>query len=144
MKALETEYKGIKYRSRLEARWAVLFDSLNIESIYEPDCFVLSDGKKYTPDFYLPKYNLYIEIKPNLDWIKEPYHYQRYKIFEAGLLVLSGSFPNFGTGLYFDSRQNIEVEAIFCPGTKYEPLFFSGCKLGEELEWISDSYDLDL
>lgn len=71
MDAIQTEYNDILYRSRLEARWAILFDALNIEYIYEPECFVLSNGQKYTPDFYIPKYDMYIEIKPNLDWIEK-------------------------------------------------------------------------
>ena len=56
MKAIETEYKEILFRSRLEARWAILFDALNIEWVYEPDCFILSNNQKYTPDFYIPKF----------------------------------------------------------------------------------------
>jgi hypothetical protein len=31
MKAIETRYAGCLFRSRLEARWAVLFDHLGIE-----------------------------------------------------------------------------------------------------------------
>ena len=31
MKAIETEYNGYRFRSRLEARWAVFFDALGIE-----------------------------------------------------------------------------------------------------------------
>ena len=30
-KAIETKYKGFRFRSRLEARWAVFFDALGIE-----------------------------------------------------------------------------------------------------------------
>lgn len=29
MKAIETEYNGYKFRSRLEARWAVFFDAFS-------------------------------------------------------------------------------------------------------------------
>ena len=34
MKPIETEYKGYRFRSRLEARWAVFFDALNIKWEY--------------------------------------------------------------------------------------------------------------
>lgn len=30
MKAIETRYKGYRFRSRLEARWAVFFDALGL------------------------------------------------------------------------------------------------------------------
>lgn len=64
MKSIETEYKGYKFRSRLEARWAVFFDAAGIKWEYEPEGFVMSDGTKYLPDFYLPEYDWYVEIKP--------------------------------------------------------------------------------
>lgn len=63
IKAIETEYNGYKFRSRLEARWAVFFDAAGIEYQYEPEGFELSIGK-YLPDFYLPQFDLYVEIKP--------------------------------------------------------------------------------
>lgn len=34
--ALTTRYAGCRFRSRLEARWAVFFDHLGIEWEYEP------------------------------------------------------------------------------------------------------------
>jgi len=62
IKAIETEYNGYKFRSRLEARWAVFFDELNIVYQYEPEGYE-EDGVRYLPDFYLPKENLYVEVK---------------------------------------------------------------------------------
>ena len=35
IKAIETMYKGYHFRSRLEARWAVFFDTLGIPWKYE-------------------------------------------------------------------------------------------------------------
>jgi hypothetical protein len=49
---LETFYKGYRFRSRLEARWAVFFDALCIDWEYEPEAFDL-DGVGYLPDFRL-------------------------------------------------------------------------------------------
>jgi hypothetical protein len=63
MKAIETEYKGYRFRSRLEARWAVFFDQLGILYEYEPEGIVLSDGTHYLPDFYLPEFHCYFEVK---------------------------------------------------------------------------------
>ena len=63
IKAIDTEYNGYKFRSRLEARWAVFFDSLGIEYEYELEGFVLHDGTNYLPDFYLPQFHSYFEVK---------------------------------------------------------------------------------
>lgn len=54
IKAIETYYNGYRFRSRLEARWAVFFDEAGIRYQYEPEGFELSDGTYYLPDFYLP------------------------------------------------------------------------------------------
>ena len=62
-KAIQTEYKGYLFRSRLEARWAVFFDAMGIEWEYEPEGIVLSDGTNYLPDFYLPHFHCYFEVK---------------------------------------------------------------------------------
>ena len=63
MQAIQTEYNGYKFRSRLEARWAVFFDMLKVRYQYEPQGYVLADGKKYLPDFYLNDFDTYVEIK---------------------------------------------------------------------------------
>lgn len=62
MKALETEYRGIKYRSRTEARWAVFLDELRIPFAYEPEGFDLG-GEWYLPDYWLPNPGCYLEVK---------------------------------------------------------------------------------
>ena len=51
IKAIETEYNGHRFRSRLEARWAVFFDALGVEYVYEPEGFTLPSGQEYLPDF---------------------------------------------------------------------------------------------
>lgn len=63
--AIETKYKGFRFRSRLEARWAVFFDALEISFQYEPEGFLLLQGQTipYLPDFYLPDPGVWIEIK---------------------------------------------------------------------------------
>lgn len=63
IKAIETVYNGYRFRSRLEARWAVFFDALGIPYEYEKEGFVLPSGR-YLPDFYLPEHRCWIEIKP--------------------------------------------------------------------------------
>ena len=63
IKPIETVYNGYRFRSRLEARWAVCFDALNIKYKYEPEGFDLGDGYYYLPDFYLPEQGVWVEIK---------------------------------------------------------------------------------
>lgn len=67
IKAIETAYKGYRFRSRLEARWAVFFDALGIEWQYEPEGFELPGGLRYLPDFFLPGFHqaggIYVEVK---------------------------------------------------------------------------------
>ncbi len=66
MKVIETEYNGYLFRSRLEARWAVFFDVFGLQYYYEHEGYVLSNGVRYLPDFYLPELDCHIEIKPNV------------------------------------------------------------------------------
>lgn len=60
---IETRYAGCRFRSRLEARWAVFFDALAIPWEYEPQGFAF-DGFAYLPDFWLPHQNVWYEVKP--------------------------------------------------------------------------------
>jgi hypothetical protein len=64
VKAIPTNYDGILFRSRLEARWAVFFNALGIDWRYEPEGFELADGTRYLPDFAVLNDNAYVEIKP--------------------------------------------------------------------------------
>lgn len=63
LKAIQTEYKGYLFRSRLEARWAVFFDACGVKWEYEPEGLVLSDNNYYLPDFYLSDFRCYFEVK---------------------------------------------------------------------------------
>jgi len=75
IKPIETHYNGYRFRSRLEARWAVFFDTLGIHYEYEPEGYDLSsvghadkmlapEDMWYLPDFFLPNLGCYVEIKP--------------------------------------------------------------------------------
>jgi len=61
--AIETKYGCCIFRSRLEARWAVLFTHLKIHYEYEPEGFNLPD-QRYLPDFYFPQIRMFGEVKP--------------------------------------------------------------------------------
>jgi len=64
LKAIETSYKGYRFRSRLEARWAVFFDHIGVKWEYEPEGFEFKDGSRYLPDFRLPDVGMWVEVKP--------------------------------------------------------------------------------
>jgi len=58
--------KTIYFYSRWEANVARLFNYFGIKWIFQPKTFDLV-SQNYTPDFYLPDYNIYIEVK-NFLW----------------------------------------------------------------------------
>jgi len=67
IKAIETNYNGYRFRSRLEARWAVFFDALGIRYKYEQYGFE-KDGDeneryRWLPDFYLQDLGIWVEVK---------------------------------------------------------------------------------
>ena len=62
IRPIETLYRGYRFRSRLEARWAVFFDALNLKWLYEPEGFETPSGR-YLPDFHVDKYG-WFEVKP--------------------------------------------------------------------------------
>lgn len=67
IKPIETVYNGYKFRSRLEARWAVFFDAMGIRYEYEHEGFEIEFGNgeiiRYLPDFWFPEYRLFGEVK---------------------------------------------------------------------------------
>ena len=63
IKPIETHYKGYRFRSRLEARWAVFFDALGMKWEYEKEGYALPGGEWYLPDFWLEGLDSWIEIK---------------------------------------------------------------------------------
>ena len=58
MRAIETIYNGYRFRSRLEAHWAVFFDTLGVAYEYEKEGYNLGDGVRYLPDFWPPELKL--------------------------------------------------------------------------------------
>lgn len=66
--AIETRYAGCRFRSRLEARWAVFFDYLGWQWEYEPQGYLVGAARRpYLPDFVVtcdPRLDpLWVEVK---------------------------------------------------------------------------------
>ena len=62
---IATKYNNYLFRSRLEARWAVFFDEMQIPYQYEIEGFEIAKEVRYLPDFYLPTQKAYVEVKGN-------------------------------------------------------------------------------
>lgn len=91
--AIETDYRGVTFRSRLEAKWAAFFDLMGWPWQYEP-----LDLKGYIPDFILtlPHAPVLVEVKPAL-YLRDLFQYEE-KIEQSGwdkesLLVGTQPFP---------------------------------------------------
>jgi hypothetical protein len=108
IKAIETIYNGYRFRSRLEARWAVFFDALGIEYEYEPEGYeywadeVDEEGRpmRWLPDFRLTSEdNILVEVKGSDEQLKQdwPRLSMAVDYFNTpasnGLLIL-GDIPN--------------------------------------------------
>lgn len=101
IKPIETRYKGFRFRSRLEARWAVFFDHLDLDWEYEYEGFHIESSTPYLPDFLLKddgKFpDVWVEVKPQKPMTKKESerYYQvgkslAYSANNAGFLVTMG------------------------------------------------------
>jgi|LakMenE18May11ns_1017448.scaffolds.fasta_scaffold9752972_2 hypothetical protein len=67
IKPIETRYGGVVFRSRLEAKWAAMFDLLEWKWTYEP-----ADFNGWMPDFVIHgSQPVYVEVKPVHDFPQE-------------------------------------------------------------------------
>lgn len=68
IKAINTYYGGHYFRSRLEARWAHVFDDLGLAWEYEPQGYLVGENRRsYLPDFRLPDIGWWVEVKGSQD-----------------------------------------------------------------------------
>jgi len=88
VKSIVTEYRGIRFRSKLEAQWAKLLDHFQIKWDYEPDGFEFRDGTMYLPDFWLPESETFLEVKGIMD--ERDMHKVRMLLHESGKPVVIG------------------------------------------------------
>ena len=133
IKPIETLYMGCRFRSRLEARWAVAFDSMKIEWEYEPEGFVLEDGTCYLPDFkihvrhrsYTDEHEpIYVEVKGELT--DDDLHKAELFSKEYPLLML-GNIPKNWDEYYeqYCSRSYIGFNNFFYIDGDWYPCAFS-------------------
>ena len=134
-RAIETRYKGYRFRSRLEARWAVFFDHLGLKWEYEPEGFELGGGVRYLPDFSLcGKY--YAEVKPGA--ADGPQFDKAKKLASLGhtVIALGGppdtiAYPVFGV----DDTPGTWSDVAFNANSKYGPFFWC-CGVACWDDWV--------
>lgn len=110
IKPIQTEYKGYKFRSRLEARWAVFFDACGVDWEYEPEGYALGDGIYYLPDFLIrgckdrwgEKIDLYVEVKGVMSLEDR----KKIKLFNRPIIVV-GAIP-FGSNAAEMAEQSFD------------------------------------
>ena len=100
IKAIETIYNGYKFRSRLEARWAVFFTEAGIKYQYEPEGYVFDNGECYLPDFYIPDClspiceNLFVEVKASTPTLDEREKAKRLSMATKTPVLIVSQIPN--------------------------------------------------
>jgi len=68
IKPIDTQYKGYKFRSRLEARVAVFLDAVQASWEYEIEGYTLPINGRYLPDFFVTSFRkcekpFWLEVK---------------------------------------------------------------------------------
>lgn len=138
IKAIETVYKGYRFRSRLEARWAVFFENAGIKWEYEKEGFDLGTLGWYLPDFYLPLNKMWIEIKP------QSYSCERKRIYMAGKITQNGWRSNIVSAIrdYPPPSKGEFINVDGYPLDYVGPFFLScdhGCSHGEKTHGVAPS-----
>lgn len=118
IKAIETSYKGYRFRSRLEARWAVFFDAIGVDWEYEPQGFEFPGEaglvERYLPDFKITG-NLFVEVKGSEDQFNQD-RCRMENAIRAGLgtLLILGEIPNpeSGWGIHLHACATTENNVI--------------------------------
>lgn len=114
-----TFYNGFWMRSKLEARWAAVMDSLELYYLYEIENFNTPNGR-YLPDFHLPLWNLWLEIKPFRPTISELEKLKCVATKKNSYAILVSGFPYRLDSMRYQPKQTVwrgaEIWIIFPTG----------------------------
>jgi hypothetical protein len=155
---LETRYGGCRFRSRIEARWAVFFDALGLNWLYEDQGFRVAwageitrlpsgahdawppvarppghvekpaTASRYLPDFHVPGLALHLEVKPAHPDQVDPDGVKRWERF-AGELAFGHDHGR--TAMMCGAIPNPDMVDEFGPPRPYEWYEQSVLMLGE-------------
>ena len=122
MNAIPTVYRGVTYRSRIEARWARWFHELGIPVEYEREGY-RRGNVAYLPDFWLPEQDFWVEIKGDTPTSEER-HKADVLCIETGkaVFILYGGIPhvpNDPGGCELHLRNSVDRLAVTDTGWKW-------------------------
>lgn len=123
--AIPMEYRGVTYRSTLEADWAATMDALGWFYNYEPIALTFG-GIGYLPDFFVPNQNVWLEVKGPHD---ERIHKAERLATELDdddldirkplVVILRASGPN-GMAIWEGAHPGTEIVISTCPECRAE------------------------
>lgn len=124
--SIPTEYKGIKFRSRLESQWARWFDDHAIKWEYEPEGYELpwkGSTIKYLPDFYLPEMDSFFEVKGVMEELDKE------KLFALGITVGKEKKDGLDRVFIGGPKVGVDLASVDCEGSKgFENLGLLRCE----------------
>mgnify|MGYP001465051935 CR=1 FL=1 len=107
------KYNNINFRSNWEVNLAKILEELNINYEYEKHKIKMDNNKHYIPDFYLPKYNTFVEVKGCMD----EYSIYKYKQMKKQNKNIIHIMSNDNDKIYFDILKYIiggDEQFLFC------------------------------
>lgn len=115
MKSPKIAYKGKIFNTRLCARWAVYFEVMGIEYLYNPKIFTFIKGLNCLPDFYLPGLGAWVEVcaSPVLD----SFEFEKVRSHcidtKKPVIILKGepALKSY-TSLFYDKQVNGKVNTV--------------------------------
>lgn len=123
IQAIDTYYAGHYFRSRLEARWACVFDNLGVRWEYEPQGYLVGENRRpYLPDFYLTDLGWWVEVKGDplrldvrllVDAVHPTHGLGRTDAWYFTNILILGAIPDFGdiTPAHFTISQSAAIGA---------------------------------
>lgn len=123
IQALPATFRGIRFRSRTEARWAVFMTELGVEWHYEHEGFALPSGN-YLPDFWLPHLQTFLEIKGDETTVQEAPLFELAHFAKKRVVLFVGTPQQYLAGIP-DYNQDI-ARAFFEKGNDY-PYWWTIC-----------------
>lgn len=95
--AIETRYGGVVFRSRLEAKWAAMFDLVGWRWTYEP-----RDFNGWIPDFAVHAWrDIYVEVKPVSDFPAAVAAKMERSGCDDRMMIVGDCVPLFGHTSFF-------------------------------------------
>jgi hypothetical protein len=107
---VSTTYKGYTFSKRVDVRWAIFFDALNIQWEYAPETFQLPDGSRYTPTFFLPRLEggVYVDVQ-----VKQGFEDNAKQIGTLVNVLLVWGEPGFSGYKLLTAQEPYEATAYF-------------------------------